>query len=337
MPALEIIELAAPVTIQDHGRIGFRRYGVPVGGAMDIHALREGQVLLGNSHDCAALELSFRGGRFRAADALVLATSGADMALMIDDRPVPWRAALRMEANQTLTIGACTMGNYGYLHLQGGIDAPLVLRSRSTHVASGIGWQPQVGDRLVAGTGGTVALGCLPRPAYLARRVLRVMRGPQTALFPDDDLDKIARGIFRTGVVRDRMGVRLETDESGFEASAGRTVISDPIMTGDIQVTADGVGTVLLADSQPTGGYPRLATVIGADLPTIAQMPPGVEFTFELVERETAVKAWRDHRQALDSLHHAIEPLVRDLHDINDLLAYDLISGVIRGDEDEPN
>lgn len=335
LPALEIIDLAAPVTIQDHGRIGFRRFGVPVGGAMDIHALAEGQALLGNSRDCAALEMSFRGGRFKATDTLFFATSGAEMALSINDRPVPWRAALRIEANQILSIGSCTIGNYGYLHLQGGIDAPLAMLSRSTHLASGIGWQPRAGDRLVARAGRDGAVWTLPRPAYLAERVLRVMRGPQTSLFPADDLRKITERIFRTGFVRDRMGARLETDAAGFEASAGRTVISDPIMTGDIQVTADGIGTVLLADSQPTGGYPRLVTVIGADLPIIAQMPPGAEFTFRLVERDEAVQAWRTHRREIKALPGAIRPLVRDLHDINDLLSYDLISGMIRGDEDD--
>ncbi len=335
MTALEILDLATPVTIQDHGRMGYRRFGVPAGGAIDHYALAEGQALLGNTHDSAALEMSFQGGQFKASAALHFATSGAEMALAIDRSPVPWRTVQRIEAGQTLTIGPASLGNYGYLHLKGGIEAPVALSSRSTHIPSGIGWQPQVGEHLVAACDGECAMNMLPQAAYFNERVLRVLPGPQTSLFPDTDLQTLASGVFRTGFVRDRMGVRLETDETRFQASAGRTVISDPIMTGDIQVTADGVGTVLLADSQPTGGYPRLATVIGADLPVIAQMPPGAEFTFRLIERDEAIRAWRAYMQDCNSLARAIRPLVRNPHDINDLLSYDLVSGLVRGDESD--
>ena len=335
MTELEIIALSGPATIQDRGRTGYRRFGVPESGAIDRYALAEGQVLLGNDEDCAALEMPFRGGVFRACGDTVIATSGAEMELDINGRPAPWRSAIQVKNGQVITIGTASVGNYGYLHLCGGIDSTRILNSRSTHATSGIGWKPATGDMLTSHRAGPFENLALEMPGYLQSRTIRIMRGPQSGLFPARDMVMLAEGRFSTGFVRDRMGVRLLGQEATFNASLGVKLISDPIIAGDIQVTADGVATVLLADAQPTGGYPRIATVIGADLPIMAQMPPDVEFEFRLVDREEAVSAWREFHWSIEMLPSRMIRRTRNPDEIRDLLGYNLVSGIVRGDEND--
>lgn len=337
MSELEIIDLASPATIQDHGRRGFRRYGVPASGAIDTYALAEGQHLLGNSPDAAALEMPFSGGRFRAHGDVVIATSGARMAMDIDGKPTDWRSTVRLENGQVLTIGAASVGNYGYLHLPGGITCAKVMNSRATHAASGIGWQPVTGSRLRPASGQEPENKGLAQPEYFGQRHLRIMLGPQSRLFSEADHQLLVEGTFSTGFIRDRMGVRLLTETGCLDAGIGVKIISDPIMPGDIQVTADGVPTILLADAQPTGGYPRIATVIGADLPVIAQMQPGVEFKFRMVARDEAIEALRALHKAMARIPDLITSRITSPRNLRDLLAHNMISGFVRGDEDDKN
>lgn len=336
MSGLEILSLTPGATIQDRGRAGQQRLGVWEGGAMDAHALAEGQALLGNGADDAALELPGAGGRFRAHAPMVLATSGADMALTVAGRPVPWRSGFAVAAGEEIFVGAATVGVYGYLHAAGGFLTDVHLGSRSTHLRAGLGTVPEAGMLLPVGPEGKARAGLvLPRPAYFTKRTIRVMRGPQTHLFDDEVVVGLFSARLTVSPTRDRMGMRVISDHGPITSRVGQSVLSDAILPGDIQATADGMPAMLLADRGTTGGYPRIATVAGADIPALVQMPVGTAFGLVEVGHAEARTALVALRREMTGLAKRAKPLTRDPGDVDDLLSLNLVSGVVKGDEDD--
>jgi biotin-dependent carboxylase-like uncharacterized protein len=338
MNGLKILSIAPSATVQDRGREGYLRFGVTGGGAVDVYALAEGQALLGNRANDAALEFAGFGGRFRAGGTLWLASSGAEMAISLNGAPLAWRQSFRMEAGDILDIGSALSGVYGYLHVAGGFLTEVVLGSRSTHLRAGFGHVPRSGQVLKTGGGdsGLSPTG-LPKPDYFARRELRFLAGPQTRYFSKDTLAAFLADHFKVSAKRDRMGVQISPDCGPVRVTAGLTIASDAINLGDIQITGDGTPAVLLADRGSSGGYPRIGTIISADLPTLAQIPAGEGFTLMRVERAEAVAALAEFRAEIKALPGLVRPMLRDPRDIADLLAYNLIDGVLRGDEHDPN
>ncbi len=333
---LEIKRLQPGASIQDRGRAGFRRFGVTKGGVMDQFALAEGQALLGNGADCAALEMAGRGGEFRSVGRNVIACTGAEMKLSVNGREAAWRQTMALRDGDMLEIGACAEGSYGYLHLPGGIDGPVVLGSRSAHAHAELGWTPKPGERLVPLADRWPKEGLrLPRPAYFTDRIIRIMEGPQSKLFAEQDFRSLRQAEFRVTNARNRVGMRIESSMGPISADLGTVIASDAIVAGDIQIAADGIAAVLLADFQPVGGYPRIATVITADLHKLAQMPVGTAFRMRMADRRQALKELADLRSLIAGLPGRIESAVRDPKDMADLLAYSLIDGVISGDEQD--
>ncbi len=338
MAALRIVEILPGATIQDGGRRGWRRYGVTVGGAIDAYALAEGQALLGNDRDAAALELFAFGGKFHCCGDLAIATSGARMDILVNRQRARWRSIITLRQDDLLEIGQASRGVYGYLHLPGGIDCPEMLGSKSTHAASGLGWTPQAGEFLRPTASHPSRLECLmPEPGYFADRVIRVMDTPQSDLFSDADRKAITEREFVVSARRNRMGIGLESGNFAFEALAGLTLASDAIVPGDIQVSGDGSATVLMADSQPVGGYPRLATVITADRHRLAQIPSGDRFRMVRVGPERAVGALKAMNKEVLELAGRLDRSRRDPSRMDDLLSYSLISGVTAGDDESEN
>jgi biotin-dependent carboxylase-like uncharacterized protein len=330
MSGLEILSLAGASSIQDRGRPGWQRWGVPEGGALDPFALAEGQALLGNPMDAAALELPGAGGRFRAQSAMFLATSGAEMPISVNGTARAWRAVFALDAGETLEIGAARDGALGYLHLAGGVDAPRVLGSRSALGRAGIGLVPRVGDVLRPLGRRAIPGRSLPRPAYFDRRVIRAVWGPQSGLFDAASRARLGSEGFVATARRDRQGLRLDPEAGPFKADAGLTTLSEAVLLGDLQMLGNGQPVALLADRQPTGGYPRIATVIGADLPALVQMPPGTRFTFEMVDRAAALDARAGWLAAIAALPGRVRQGDEAL-----LRVENLIGGVVRGDEGE--
>ena len=130
------------------------------------------------------------------------------------------------------------------------------------------------------------------------------------------------------------MGIRLDHDGGSFDAVSGLTLASDAIVPGDIQVSGDGIATVLMADSQPVGGYPRIANVITADQHVLAQLPSGTVFRMERTQPRLAVEALRALERDIRGLAARLRPAVRDPSEMQNLLGFSMISGVVRGDED---
>lgn len=327
--SLIVHRIGPACTIQDQGRTGYLDQGLSRSGAADLLALHEGAALLGQSPELAALEMAGLGGEFEATQPTGIALTGATMQASIDGSPVVWNASHHMEAGQRLTIGAATRGNYGYLHVGGGIASEEFLGSRSAHLTAKIGQAVQAGDTLPAhGEPCTTAMK-LPPDDRFSGGVLRVVASFQTPLFDTDTLNRFTQTEFQRGSRANRMGMQLDSDGKGFAAKGQLNILSEVITPGDIQMTGTGNPFILLPECQTTGGYPRIATVLPCDLPRAAQTPVGVNVRFQFVPLDEATVLQAAYKAELAKLPTRIEPLVRDPHDIPDLLSYQLISGMI--------
>ena len=335
---------------------------------MDRWALAEVNTLLGNALNTAALEMIAIGGSFTIAretqtakestvanekanekasevagevagemadEPVLMATSGAEMELTVDGTPMPWRTSFLVKPGQVVRCGYARGSIYSYLQVAGGFITTPVLGSCSTHSRSGFGGfngRPvKSGDELpLKGSNYLSAQSQqLPAAEYLARESIRIVWGTQSDVFSAKVRNVLLNSEFSVSAERDRMGARLLTDAGSMASETGLSGVSDAVLIGDIQVAGDGVATVLLADRQPTGGYPRIATVITADLDAISQMPTGKPFRFELVTASQAVDALRQRVQSIDNLSSALESVTRQPEDIPNLLSYNLIDGVV--------
>lgn len=328
---LRIIACGPGTSLQDAGRRGVLRSGVSPAGAMDIEALAIANALVGNPPDAAALEFALAGGVFVVEGASVLvALAGAEAVLRIGDRLVPPLMSAIAAIGETIAVGPMRGGLYAYLALAGGLATEAEFGSRSQHRRSGIGGAlPGAGTALPVGR-----LDRLPMPLRLAELPwrdegpIRVMPGPQAEFFTEEAQDRLVSAEYRVSLAADRMGVKL--DGPALAHARGFNIVSDGIAAGSIQVPGDGRPIVLLKDRQTTGGYPKIATVISADLGRFAQIPPGGTVRFAAVTREEAVKAAKASAARLAALS---KQLVSAAATINSetLLRANLISGVTGG------
>lgn len=326
---LTIAQAGPALTIQDMGRPGWRAQGLTKGGAADPIALYEGAVLLGQSPECAAIEMTGTGGTFTADTDIRIALTGASMAATIDGEAIVWNASHSLPAGAKLTIGGATGGTYGYLHIGGGIATDPKLGARATHLSAGLGQSLQTGDTLPLGAdkGRDTGLS-LPRDTRFTGGTVRVVASMQTDRFTPEERDRFTRTPFTRDPRANRMGVRMDHDGQGFSAEGGLTILSEVIVPGDIQITGDGAPFVLMGESQTTGGYPRIGTVIPRDLPRVAQAPAGAAITFEFISLEDAIALEKQHRSDLKALGGKLTALIRDPAKIKNLLSYQLVGGV---------
>lgn len=335
MAELQVHRAGPGVTLQDMGRRGYLAQGLSRGGAMDRLALAEGAALLGQDAGLAAIEVAGSLLSVEADGPLRIALTGAPMRALCDGAPLVWNASHLLPAGARLELSGAR-GGYSYLHIGGGIDAPEFLGARSAHLAAGIGAMVQAGDRLALGqdAGRTTGQTLTPQ-ARFDGGPLRIIETPQTRLYPQAERERFTRTRFHKDARANRMGQKMVPDGAGFALDTGLTILSEAIVPGDIQITGDGAPFVLLAECQTTGGYPRIGTVLPCDLPRLVQAPADAALSFRFIPIEEAVAAERAEALRRADLSRDLRPLIRDPHDIPDLLAYQLISGVTRGDEFE--
>jgi antagonist of KipI len=306
---IRVIRGGPLTTVQDAGRPGHRAEGLPAGGAADLFALRLANLLVGNPDDAAVLECTLAGPTLEFAEDTTIAIGGAEFA------GVPSWQPIVVHAGGRLALGPCHRGCRGYVAIAGGIDVPVVLGSRSTHLRAHLGGHEgralRDGDVLPAGAW------VLPHavkhwridphvlPAYSADPVLRVLRGAQ---WDDFDAGCLA-GEFAVTPVSDRMGIRLAGPT--LVRRRGRELLSAAVAPGTVQVPPDGQPILLLADAQTIGGYPRLAHVIGVDLPLAAQLRPGDKVRFAEVTLEEAHRLWRQQERTLAILRQGLAEKLR--------------------------
>lgn len=336
MTSLGLDRIDGLASVQDMGRPGHLAQGLARGGAMDRLALIEAAALLGAPAPLPAIEMAGAGGIVTATAPMRVALTGAPMAAFLDEAPLAWQASHLLAPGQRLRIGAAREGAYGYLTPAGEIATPLWLGSRAAHLSIGFGAPLQAGQ--------TVPCGPDPDPHLPPRRIevasrfqggtIRIMDGPQTALFaPATRAAFLATG-FRRALRGNRQGVLLEAS-ARFASDHAAGLASDMIGPGDLQMTGDGVPYVLLAECQTIGGYPRIGTVIAADLPRIAQAAPGASIRFQRLSLDHADALYRDEAALLAEARTRCRDLVRDPASIPDLLSYQLVGGVTAGHDTE--
>ncbi|MEI4471692.1 biotin-dependent carboxyltransferase family protein [Frigidibacter sp. MR17.24] len=293
---LRVFRAGPHVTFQDAGRPGMKRFGVTRSGAMDRDAFDAAQAALGVRPGATAIEISLGGLVIDCLEGEVgfALTGGGFRARLAGEMLGDWLVA-GLGAGQRLEILPGFWGSWAILALAGEIAVPQWLGSSSTHGPTGLG-----GGRLLAGQeivveeAATMAPrhGPIPRPAGARPRAeMRVVTGPQERFFDAATMGLLTEAPFTLSPAYDRMGVRL--DGPPLRPVAALDMPSEPICRGAIQVNGEGVATVLLADHQTTGGYPKIATVIGPDIDRLAQMRARDRLVFRAVSPEEAAAAAR--------------------------------------------
>lgn len=304
-PVVQVIDGGLLTTVQDLGRFGHRRQGVPRAGAMDAPALRAANLAVGNAPGAAALECAVTGPELRVLAPVRLAVTGAELGAVLHREdlgpwPIPRGTAVMARAGNRLSFTGRRSGCRAYVALAGGIDVPEVLGSRATDLGSGFGGLEgralRAGDRLGAGAarGDPGRESPAPPGAAESRRppTLRVVLGPQDDHLTAESVERFLAGEYRVTAASDRIGCRLEGPR--LEHVRGGEIPSDGMVPGSVQVPPDGQPIVAMADGPTTGGYPKVATVVGEDLPLLAQIVGGEgTVRFAAVSVEEAQRAAR--------------------------------------------
>ncbi len=318
MIGLLIERCGVGVSLQDGGRIGWSRIGLPRSGALDMLALAAANVLVGNPVHTVALELMLGGAKLRVSGGRVrLALAGAHCPVRVDDADVGHHASFVLSPGQLLTIGSAKSGSCAVLAVEGGLDVPLELGSRSLYQRADVGGlfrrTLRDGDVLPLLRAASSAASAKMQPLSVATNApLRVIAGPQLDAFTDDVVARFLDAEFRVTMESDRMGYRLAGPSIGAKRSSA--MISDGVPEGAIQVPGSGQPIVLLADHQTTGGYPKIATLITPDLRLMAQKRPGDVVRFKMISLAEARQAYLAHRSAEMRIGESVEPVAADMH-----------------------
>ena len=314
---IDIVRAGFLTSVQDLGRLGFRQFGVSVGGALDSHALRVANLLVGNDESAAGLEITLGGLRLHFVDDRIVAWCGGGFDVRLGSTSVAAGHAALVRAGQELMFNQPKVGCRCWLGISGEIDVPIVLGSRSTDLRTNFGGFDgralRDGDEIALGKNSKHAqsLVDLLREQRIsswspphdwsspAQRepILRVMRGSDWNRFNDVTIQRFTNEVFIVSPDSDRMGVRLE----GIELKRNHDIdlISEAVVPGTIQVPPGGRPIVLLGDCQTIGGYPKIAHVISVDLPTAAQLRLGDRVRF--------------HEVSLTEAHQLLAERERDL------------------------
>jgi antagonist of KipI len=298
MPHVTVIKPGMLTTVQDLGRWGLQARGVPVAGPMDPWSHRLANALVGNGRAAATLEITLLGPELEFEDERLAAVAGAEFEIVVDGRPAPWNTPFLIPGGSRLRFGRREQGVRAYLAIAGGIAVTPVLGSRATHVVSGLGGfagRPlKIGDRLplgdeVTGRGPAPALESPMLPFPAGEATVRVLPGPQDDYFAGDALDALQSGPYVIAQNSDRMGFRLAGPVLAH--ARGADIISDATPLGVLQVPASGQPILLMADRPTAGGYPKIATVISADMAVAGQLSPGDSIVFRVCTMREAMAA----------------------------------------------
>jgi antagonist of KipI len=309
---IRILEPGALTTVQDLGRPGHLRYGIPPSGPMDRTAFIVANRLVGNADGAAGLECTVLGPRFEAQTPCAIAVTGAAMPVTVNGAEAPAWTTLLVKPGDVVKLGPARAGVRAYVAFSGGVDVPLALGSRATYLRGRLGGLAgralRKDDRL--------AVFAAPCPAVRRARAgvsaspdpapeIRVVLGPQADRFTGEGIATLLGNDYEMLPQSDRMGARLRGPRIAH--TRGHDIISDGIALGSIQVPGDGQPIALLVDRQSTGGYTKIATVCSVDIGRLGQVKPGHRLRFraiDLAEAHQALRQW--HASLANVLEEAV-------------------------------
>ena len=316
MNSLEVLRSGPLSTVQDLGRPGYSRYGVPPAGAMDPFALEIGNILVGNSRATAGLEMTMAGIKARFLLRTIIGITGGTGSFTLNGQIISCWGCLLIEPGDVLDIGSITSGCRTYLTIAGGITVSDVLGSKSTYLPAHFGgWQGRTLKRgdilpgLPLPEGRTIHVRNLAYnriPDYSKPCTVRVIPGPNQELFSEEMLETFYSNSYEVTTQSNRMGYRLQGPP--LKSKQTGNLLSDAVIRGAIQVPLDGQPIILAADHQTTGGYPILGVIASVDFPKVAQLGVGQKLSFQAISLAEAQSLLREKERFL----HALDLLVQE-------------------------
>jgi len=290
------ISFAGPlVTFQDIGRPGNMRYGVSASGPMDIVSLEAANAVLGNDTKQTAIEISLGGLILQCHEgSITLAITGGDFLIEYQGQKISSWTVLTLQKGERLSVRAGKSGSWAYLAFSGKLNVKDWLNSSSTHSTSGFG-----GGVLKTGQKFTLTdasnqenrIGPILKPNFYTNDLIHAVLGPQDQYFMNTAIKIFSNSIFKVSDNYDRMGMQLTGPK--LELKSALSIPSEPVVKGSIQVSGDGIPTILLADHQTTGGYPKIATVISSDINRLVQFRSNQSVKFVLINSNEALQKTR--------------------------------------------
>lgn len=327
---VEILNAGFFTSIQDLGRTGFQKYGIIVSGAMDIYALRIANILVGNSEEEAAMEITLSGPEISLQKGMLLSITGADISPTIEGNNVPMWRPVYIKENCILKFGACKYGCRAYITFAGGFKIGKVMGSKSTYIKAGIGGYKgrilKKGDILELESPKKKLINFSNRftkqlstnkfisPNWYTKEmenkncevtIIRIIKERQFHSFTEESLNDFFHSVFSISIKSDRMGYRLTG--AMLQLKKPLEMISEAVYFGTIQVPPEGNPIILLADRQTTGGYPKIAQVISVDIPKIAQLKPNEKIRFQEITLEQAEEIYFHREKYINYIKNLME------------------------------
>jgi biotin-dependent carboxylase-like uncharacterized protein len=287
MKLFHVLKPGAFTIVQDLGRYGYLRYGVPVSGAMDTFSHVTANLLVANHPNDATLEITLLGPELESLAETEIAITGANLSPKINKTNAPMWRTVRIKKGDIISFGTPQNGCRAYLAVRGGINVPEVLGSRSTYTRGGFGGingRPLRAGDTIYGFNKTKSLSVkleMPRelvPEYPKEYVVRAILGPQAESFTKKGIETFFSSVYTITTESDRMGYRL--DGPSIEHVDKADIVSDAILPGAVQVPESGKPIIMMRDAQTTGGYTKIAVVTTPDLSLLAQAKPGNTIKF---------------------------------------------------------
>lgn len=310
--SIRVISGGLLTTVQDAGRVGYQEFGVPVSGAMDHRAMAVANLLVDNDENEAVLEVTFMGPKLVFTKDNCICITGGDLRPTLDGQAAPIYKAFAVKAGQTLAFIGPKTGCRAYIAFAGGLDLEPAMGSRSTYLKAKIGGykgrkldkDDEIAFRNPVCELPRLASRFITPPEYPVTHMLRVVMGPQDDMFTEEGVKTFLSAEYTVTPQADRMGCRL--DGEIVKHVKDGNIISDGISFGAVQVPSEGKPIIMLADRQTVGGYTKIATVISADLPAIAQAKPGEKVKFSKVSVKAAQQAYLADKRWLAALKAAL-------------------------------
>lgn len=308
MKVFRVIKPGLFTTVQDRGRYGFMKYGVPISGAMDEFSFRAANTLVENDPDSACLEITLIGPEMEALSKTQIAITGGDCSPEVNGKPVSMWQTITLKKSDYLSFRKMQSGCRAYLSVKGGVDVPKILGSRSTYARGGFGGldgRPLAKDDTIKmlppkPSGNLLTLQSELIPCFSRELIIRVIMGPQTDLFTEQGVDTFLSSPYVVTIDSDRMGYRLEG--LGVEHVGKSDIVSDALLPGAIQIPRNGKPIVIMKDAQTTGGYAKIAVVITPDIDLLGQARPNDKVRFTKVTLHAAQKQLVQYSKSMSSL-----------------------------------